>query len=125
MQGIFAPEQESQLAKSEIKSYKQSPREDTSTYFSTKCALFDVAYENGGDFDSLFQSMIDGLYNHEVKYQLGITYPRTRKEIKLHLVRIVAAERRAYEHGFGYSRSESKDGSGTRLYLMFPSTTRG
>ena len=67
-----------------------------------------MAYENGGDFDSLFKSIINGLYNREVKYQLGSTYPRTREEIKLHLVRIVAAERRAYEHG--YSRSESKDG---------------
>ena len=75
IQGIFAPEQESQLAKSEFKSYEQSPRKDISSYFSTKCALFDVAYENGGDFDTLFQSIIDGLYNCEVKYQLESTYP--------------------------------------------------
>ena len=108
IQGIFAPEQESQLAKSEFKSYKQAPKEDVSTYFSTKCALFDVAYEQGGDFETLFQSIIDGLMNKEVKYQLGSTYPRNREEIKLNLVRIAAAERRAYEHG--YSRSETKDG---------------
>ena len=108
IQGIFAPEQESQLAKSEFKSYKQSSKEDVSSYFSTKCALFDVAYDQGGDFDTLFQSIVDGLFNREVKYQLGSTYPRTREDIKLNLVRIAAAERRAYEHG--YSRSESKDG---------------
>ena len=47
-------------------------------------ALFDVAYDNGGDFDTLFQGMIDGLYNKEIKYLLGSTYPRNREEIKLH-----------------------------------------
>ena len=54
IQGIFAPEQESQLAKSEFKGYRQSAREDISSYSSTKCALFDVAYEQGVDFDTLF-----------------------------------------------------------------------
>ena len=106
--GILAPERESQLAKSELSSYRQSAREDVFSYLSTKYALFEVAYNNVGDFDTLFQVVIDSIFNKELKYQLGSTYPRDREEIKLHLVRIVAAERRAYAQG--YSKSESKDG---------------
>ena len=43
-----------------------------------------------------------------VQYQLGREYPRTSEEVKQTLVRIVAAERRAFDHGYG--RSETKDG---------------
>ena len=72
-------------------------------------ALHDAAYGvNQGDFDTLLNSVIDGLYNREVKYQLGGEYPWTREEVKQTLVRIVAAERRAFDHGYG--RSETKDG---------------
>ena len=97
------------MAKSEFTAYQQAPREDVSAYLSTKFALYDAAYRvNQGHFDTLLTSVIDGLYNREVKYQLGGEYPWTREEVKQTLVRIVAAERRAFNHGYG--RSETKDG---------------
>ena len=40
---IFNPASESQLAKSEFAAYRQAPREDMSTYLSTKYALYDAA----------------------------------------------------------------------------------
>ena len=88
--------------------YRQAPREDVSAYLSTNFALYDAAYGvNQGDFDTLLNSIIDGLYNREIKYQLGREYPRTCEEVKQTLIKIIAAERRAFDHEYG--RSETKD----------------
>ena len=105
---IFTLASKSQLGKSDFAAYRQESRDDVSAYLLTKFALYDAAYGvNEGDFDILFNSVIDVLYNQEVKYQLEREYPRTREEVIQTLVRIVASERRAFDHGYG--RSETED----------------
>ena len=44
LESIFQPPQQSRALQQEFKSYKQSKDDDASTYLSSKCALYDVAY---------------------------------------------------------------------------------
>ena len=106
---IFAPRAESQLAKQEFKSYKQGNTEDMSSYLATKRALYEVAYPNNtGNFDTLFDEVINGIVNREVKRELRMRNPQNAEAMEVAAVQIVANVRAAYENGYGLS--ESKDG---------------
>ena len=109
IQGIFAPEAESQLAKEEYKNYKQKSDQDISSYISTKRALHQMAFQNETtNFSNHLDEVIKGIYNNEVKLRLRHANVTDHESLERVLVQIVANERAAIEGGYGHSGS--KDG---------------
>ena len=109
IQGVFAPEAESQLAKEEYKNYKQKGDQDISSYISTKRALHSMAFQNEvANFSTHLDEVIKGIYNNEVKLQLRRANVIDEETMERVLIQIVANERAAIEGGYG--RATSKDG---------------
>ena len=109
IEGIFAPKAESQLAKQEFRSYKQGPKEDMTSYFQTKRALFNTAYPNNtGPFDTFHEEVIKGICSREVKKYVRMSPVRNAEELERVCVRTVADVRSMFEDG--YADSESRDG---------------
>ena len=109
IQGIFAPEAESQLAKEEYKNYRQKCDQDISSYISTKRALHAMAFQNEvANFSNYLDEVIKGIYNNEVKLRLRHSNVIDDAMLERVLVQIVANERAAIEGGYGHALS--KDG---------------
>ena len=61
VESVFQPPQQSCALKQEFKLYKQTRDEDASTYLSSKCALYDVAYaEAQRDHETLLTEVMGG-----------------------------------------------------------------
>ena len=109
IQGVFAPEAESQLAKEEYKNYKQKSDQDISSYISTKRALHAMAFQNEvANFSTHLDEVIKGIYNGEVKLRLRHANVTDEEQMERVLITIVANERAALEGGYGHATS--KDG---------------
>ena len=107
LESIFQPPQQSRALQQEFKSYKQSKEDDASTYLSSKCALYDVAYaENQRDHETLVTEVIGGLYSNVVKRRLrAAENVNDREQLRTKLFDIVSKEREAYLGGYGESTS--------------------
>ena len=67
---IFQPKTESALAQREFKEYKQHPEEPAIMYFSAKKALWEKAYADDADIQTLLDSTRMGLASRYVRRKL-------------------------------------------------------
>ena len=106
---IFAPPQESELARAEFNSRTQGRREDISSYLSEKFSLFDSSFPpDEQNFYILLQETIRGIYSPIIKRMVRRGNPQNQQELRQMAIQYVAFEREAFEAG--YSESQSLDG---------------
>ena len=107
LESIFQPPQQSRALQQEFKIYKQSKDDDASTYLSSKCALYDIAYaEAQRDHETLVTEVIGGLYSNVVKRRLrAAENVNDREQLRTKLFDMFSKEREAYLGGYGESTS--------------------
>ena len=111
IEALFSPPSESRLSKVDFKARVQSINEDVSSYFSSKCSLWEAAYGvNARDthFDTLLDETIRGLYNLTIKREIRGRAINTVEQLREQLVDAVAVERLRIEDGS--SEATSLDG---------------
>ena len=111
IEALFSPPSESRLSKVDFKARIQSVNEDVSSYFSSKCSLWEAAYGvNARDthFDTLLDETIRGLYNLTIKREIRGRAINTVEALREQLVDAVAVERLRIEDGS--SEATSLDG---------------
>ena len=107
LRGAFEPESESDLSKIEFRARKQGKNENVSTFLNSKYALFVIAYPEG-QYETLLDEVISGLYNPVVKRQVRRARPGTQEELTRIVMETVAAERISFLGG--YAESSNLDG---------------
>ena len=111
IEALFSPPSESRLSKVDFKARVQSINEDVSSYFSSKCSLWEAAYgvdARNTHFDTLLDETIRGLYNLTIKREIRGRTITTVEQLREQLVDTVAVERLRIEDGS--SEATSLDG---------------
>ena len=109
---VLSPNSEKVLVRSKFDQYTQKRTQDISSYFSNKLTLFMLAFgEAERLFDYLRVSVLAGIINKEVRWEVRRGNPRDVETLRAALLECIAAERDAYLGG--YSNFTSSDGLST------------
>ena len=103
---LFCPDSESMLVRTEFQSYFQGKNQDVQSYLTNKLALYKLAFgPNERSFNTVMLHVIRGLCNHSVRRQVRRANPKDEAALRLAVVEATAAERDAYNGGYGESTS--------------------
>ena len=102
--GIFEPDSEKQIARSEFVNYKQGVTEDIGTYLATKADLWrsafpDTELTDDSAFVSYTREVVSGIYSRVIRRLVIRENPKTVDHLKTACLEAVSGERRNWELG--------------------------
>ena len=124
---VFQPEAESNLARLEFETYRQSADEPISQYGSMKLALYHQSEPNeqARSFAYLRSQMLAGIHSGYVKSEIIRMDPCTQEELLNHMTTVVGRAREAYQLGCGIVPNLDGLASTTRLTSGWNQNQRG
>ena len=114
---VFMPRAESNLARMDFESYKQSAAEPISAYGTTKLSLYHQSEPllEARSFAYLRNQMLAGIYSGHVKAEVIRMDPQTEDELLNYMTTVVGRAREAYQLGCGVVSNLDGLASTTRL----------
>ena len=114
---VFMPQAESNLARMDFESYKQSADEPISAYGTTKLSLYHQSEPNvaARSFAYLRNQMLSGIYSGHVKAEVIRMDPQTEEDLLNQMTTCVGRAREAYQLGCGIVSNLDGLASTTRL----------
>ena len=127
IEGVFQPQEESQLARMDFEACKQGINEPISDYINDKIALFHSAEPTAGvqNFPYLHGHILRGIYCNWVKAEIIRIDPTDEQTISNAAARAVGQAREAYELGAGIVPNLDGLASTTVTNLQTSSTDLG
>ena len=114
---VFMPQAESNLARMDFESYKQSADEPISAYGTTKLSLYHQSEPNvaARSFAYLRNQMLQGIYSGHVKAEVIRLDPQTEEDLLNYMTTCVGRAREAYQLGCGIVANLDGLASTTRM----------
>ena len=104
VRATYAPESESDLARSEYNARRQGKNESILAYLMAKIALRNTAFPEGErNFQTLLDAVVEGIYNNTIKRIITRNRPGKEEELIEQCTQAVASERKCVLRGFGES----------------------
>ena len=104
VRATYAPESESDLARSEYNARRQGKNESILAYLMAKIALRNTAFpEEERSFQTLLDAVVEGIYNNTIKRIITRNRPQKEPELIEMCTQAVASERKCVLRGFGES----------------------
>ena len=106
VRGVFNPDSERLVARSEFSRFKQAKDEDVGQYLAIKYSLFESAYDfNERSYETLYVAILRGLYNPVIRRLARRRNPKNADELRDVILEVTSIERDSYLEGYGESAS--------------------